>query len=267
MGRDHTIRVDNPYRAPLTWRRDSNQPMRDEIVWSVADGIATVTLNRPDKRNAMNVALLTGLRLCFERLDERADVRVVLVRGAGPTFCSGMDLQEMEKQRGVAVDNEFGVVAVLHRVERCRYPTIAVLHGDAIAGGCELALHCDLRIAADGARLGMPLARVGLVAPVPLTQKLIEGIGPAFARQRLFTGRHVDAGRAYEMGMVHQVVPAAELEAKTSTLARTVADNAPLSLTGMKAVILRAMTPREIAHNDLDIVVQRARQSADASEG
>src|SRR5947208_7113888 len=117
MGRDHTIRVDNPNRAPLTWRRDSGRPMRDEIVWSVADGIATVTLNRPDQRNAMNIALLTGLRLCFERLDERSDVRVVVVRGAGPAFCSGMDLKEMEKQRGVNVDHESGVVAVLRSEE------------------------------------------------------------------------------------------------------------------------------------------------------
>src|SRR2546427_11238915 len=137
MGRDHTIRVDNPNRAPLTWRRDSGRPMRDEIVWSVADGIATVTLNRPAQRNAMNAALLPGLRLCFERLDERSDVRVVVVRGAGPAFCSGMDLKEMEKQRGVNVDHESGVVAVLQRVDRCRYPTIAVLQGDAIAGRSE----------------------------------------------------------------------------------------------------------------------------------
>jgi enoyl-CoA hydratase/carnithine racemase len=241
--------------------------MRDEIVWSVADGIGTVTLNRPEKRNAMNTALLTGLRLCFERLDERSDVRVIVVRGAGPVFCAGMDLDEMEKQRGVSVDHEAGVIAVLQRIERSRHPTIAMIHGDAIAGGCELALHCDLRVAADVARLGMPLARIGLVAPFPLAQKLIEIIGPAFTRQLLFTGRLVDARRAYEMGMVHQVVPAAELEATTNTLARAIADNAPLALTGMKAVILRAMSPREIAHNDLDIVVQRARQSADASEG
>src|SRR2546425_2240159 len=241
--------------------------MRDEIVWSVADGIATVTLTRPEKRNALTAALLTGLRLCFERLDERSDVRVVVVRGAGPTFCAGMDLHEMEKQRGVAVDHESGVIGVLQRVERCRYPTIAVLQGDAIAGGCELALHCDLRVAADVARLGMPLARIGLVAPFPLTRKLIEIIGPAFTRQLLFTGRLVDARRAYQIGMVHQVVPAAELETTASTLARTIADNAPLSLTGTTAIIQRATSPREIAHNDLDIVVQRARQSADASEG
>jgi len=241
--------------------------MRDEIVWSVADGIGTVTLNRPEKRNAMNVALLTGLRLCFERLDERNDVRVVVVRGAGPTFCAGMDLNEMEKQRGVASEQESGVIGVLQRIERSRHPTIAMIQGDAIAGGCELALHCDLRVAADVARLGMPLARIGLVAPFPLTQKLIEIIGPAFTRQLLFTGRLVDARRAYEMGMVHQVVTAAELESTTATLARAIADNAPLALTGMKAVILRATSPREIAHDDLNVVVQRARQSADASEG
>lgn len=241
--------------------------MRDEIVWNVADGIGTVTLNRPEKRNAMNTALLTGLRLCFDRLDERSDVRVVVVRGAGPAFCAGMDLDEMEKQRGGAVDREAGVVGTLQRVERSRYPTIAMIQGDAIAGGCELALHCDLRVAADVARFGMPLARIGLVAPFPLTQKLIEVIGPAFTRQLLFIGRLVDAQRAYEMGLVHQVVPAAELETTTAKLARTIADNAPLSLTGMKAVILRAMSPREIAHEDLDVVVQRARQSADASEG
>ena len=240
--------------------------MADEILVSVVDGIATVTMNRPAQRNAMNRAMLDGLRASVEDLDERRDVRVVVMRGAGPAFCAGMDLKEMEA-RGGAADPESDVVEVLQRVERSKHPTIAMVHGDAIAGGCELALHCDLRVAADVARLGMPLARVGLVAPFPLTQKLIEIIGPAFARQLLFTGRLVDARRAYEMGMVHQVVPAADLEATASTLARTVADNAPLSLTGMKAVILRTMTPREIAHDDLDVVVQRARQSADASEG
>src|SRR6058998_1241284 len=216
--------------------------MRDEIVWSVADGIATVTLNRPDKRNAMNAALLTGLRLCFERLDERSDIRVVLVRGAGRAFCSGMDLHEMEKQRGVAVDHESGVIGVLQRVERCRFPTIAMLQGDAIAGGCELALHCDLRVAADVARFGMPLARIGLVVPFVLGQKLVEIIGPAHTRHLMFTGRLIDARRAYEIGMVHQVAAAAEVESTALTLARTIADNAPLALAGMKHVVQRAVS-------------------------
>ena len=242
--------------------------MPDEVLSTIADGVATVTLNRPDKRNAMNTALLTGLRERFDALDSRPDVRVVVVRGAGPAFCSGMDLREMEERRGAQADPESGVIATLQRVERSGHPTIAMVHGDAIAGGCELALHCDLRVAADVARFGMPLARVGLVVPFLLGQKLVEIVGPAHTRQLLFTGRPIDARRAYEIGMVHEVVPPAQLEPVTYALARIVADNAPLSLAGMKATLLRAVALREqIAHEDLDALARRARQSADASEG
>jgi enoyl-CoA hydratase/carnithine racemase len=241
--------------------------MADEIRVSVADGIATVTMNRPAQRNAMNRALLDGLRKGFDELDGRKDVRVILVRGAGPAFCAGMDLKEMEA-RGGAADPEADVVEVLQRIERSKLPTIAMVHGDAIAGGCELALHCDLRVMADGARIGMPLARIGLIVPFKLGQKLVEIIGPAHTRHLMFTGRPIDARRAHEIGMVHQVVPAAEIEAATQTLARTIADNAPLSLAGIKAVIQRALTPREtVKHDDLDAAARQARASADASEG
>lgn len=242
--------------------------MPDEILSRVDDGVATVTLNRPDKRNAMNAPLLAGLRDCFDELDARRDVRVVVVRGAGPAFCAGMDLREMEAHGGAAGDPEAGVVAVLRRVERARHPTIAMVQGDAIAGGCELALHCDLRVASDVARFGMPLARVGLVVPFVLTQKLLEVVGPAHARHLLYTGRPIDATRAYEIGMVHQVTPAAELEAVTGALARTIAGNAPLSLAGIKATIMRVLSSRDtVAHDDLDALALRARRSADASEG
>jgi len=242
--------------------------MADELLLGVDGGIATITLNRPEKRNALNRAVLEGLRRRFDELEGTDGVRVVVVRGAGPAFCSGMDLREMEERPASGADPESGVTEVLQRIERSRHPTIAVIHGDALAGGCELALHCDLRIAAEGARLGMPLARIGLVVPFPLGQKLVEIVGPAFTRELLFTGRPVGARRAYEMGMVHQVVPAVELEASTSALARAVADNAPLSLAGMKATILRAASLRErIEHQDLDDLARRARQSADAHEG
>jgi enoyl-CoA hydratase/carnithine racemase len=241
--------------------------MADEIVTSVADGIATITMNRPAQRNAMNRALLDGLRTSIDELDDRKDVRVIVVRGAGPAFCAGMDLKEMEA-RGGAADPEADVVQVLQRVERAKHPTIALLHGDAIAGGCELALHCDLRVMADTARIGMPLARIGLIVPFKLGQKLVEIIGPAHTRHLMFTGRPIDARRALEIGMVHQVVPAAEVEAAAQALARTIADNAPLSLRGIKAVIQRALTVRDtIAADDLDAAARTARSSADASEG
>jgi len=250
MGRDDTIRA-----------------MSDEILTAVADGIATVTMNRPDQRNAMNTAMLVALRAAFDDLDRRSDVCVVVVRGAGSAFCAGMDLKDMES-RGGARDPEADVVGVLQRVERSRHPTIALVHGDAIAGGCELALHCDLRVMADTARIGMPLARIGLIVPFPLGQKLVEIIGPAHTRHLLFTGRLIDARRAYEIGMVHQVAAAAEVESTALTLARTIADNAPLALAGMKHVVQRAVSARPtVEHGDLDASALRARQSADASEG
>ena len=241
--------------------------MADEILTSVVDGIATITMNRPAQRNAMNRALLDGMRKTIDDLDERKDVRVIIVRGAGPAFCAGMDLKEMEA-RGGAADPEADVVQVLQRVERAKHPTIALVHGDAIAGGCELALHCDLRVMADTARIGMPLARIGLIVPFKLGQKLVEIIGPAHTRHLMFTGRPIDAARALEIGMVHQVVPAAEIETATHALARTIADNAPLSLRGIKAVIQRALDLRDsLAAEDLDAAARVARSSADASEG
>jgi enoyl-CoA hydratase len=151
-----------------------------------------------------------------------------------------MDLKEMEA-RGGAADPEADVVDVLQRVERSRWPTIALVHGDAIAGGCELALHCDLRVMADTARIGMPLARIGLIVPFLLAQKLVEIIGPAHTRHLMFTGRPIDARRAYEIGMVHEVVAAAEVEGATQKLARTIADNAPLAVRATKRAIQRGL--------------------------
>jgi len=242
--------------------------MADEILCEIADGIATLTLNRPEKRNAMNTAVLDGLRRHFDELEEDRDVRVVVVRGAGKAFCSGMDLDEMSRKQREAADPETGVTAVLQRIERSRHPTIAMVHGDAYAGGCELALHCDLRVAAEVVRFAMPLARIGLVVPFPLGLKLVEIVGPAAAREILLTARPIDARRALEMGMVHRVVPAADVEAATYDLARAIADNAPLSLAGMKTMIRRAISARErIDHADLDAEVTRARKSADAREG
>lgn len=242
--------------------------MADEILCTVADRIATVTLNRPAKRNAMSTALLEGLRATFAALEERADVRVVVVRAAGTAFCAGMDLDELSARQSRDADPEALVVEVLGAVERSRHPTIAMVHGDAFAGGCELALHCDLRVVADTARFAMPLQRLGLMLPFPLAHKLVEVVGPAYTRQILLTGQPVDARRAWEIGLVHELAPAAELESRTSALARTIAAGAPLALRGLKATIQRAITLRErIAHDDLDALLREARQSEDAREG
>src|SRR5712692_4354239 len=225
-------------------------------------------MNRPEKRNAMNTAILEGLTNSFHQLETNPEVRVVVIRGAGKAFCSGLDLRELSSRQSGGGDPETGVTKVFQQIERSRHPTIAMVQGDALAGGCELALHCDLRLASEAARFAMPLARLGLVVPFPLGQKLVEIIGPAFTRQILLTGQPVDARRAYEMGMVHTVVPGAELERATYDLARIIAGNAPLSLAGIKATIRRSAALRDrIEHADLDELARRARASADAREG
>lgn len=243
--------------------------MAEEILCSIHNGIATVTLNRPEKRNALNVTAMEGLVSSFNQLEQNKDVRVIVLRGEGKAFCSGLDLREMSAQQRPGGDpEEIGVIKLFRQIEQSHHPTIAMVNGDALAGGCELALHCDLRVAADVARFGMPLARIGLILPFPLGCKLVEIVGPAFTRQILFTGQPVDARRAYEMGMVHQVVSLAGLEKATYDLARIIANNAPLSLAGMKATILRAVSLREqIEHKDFDELVNRAHKSADAREG
>jgi enoyl-CoA hydratase/carnithine racemase len=243
--------------------------MADEILCDVQDHIATVTLNRPEKRNALNEAALLALRDTFSALEQRQDVRVVVLRGAGKAFCSGRDLREMGQHQATGgYASTVDIVHVFRQVETSRHPTIAMVHGDALAGGCELALHCDLRMAAESARFGMPLARLGLIVPFDLGCKLVEIIGPANTRQLLLTAQPVDGKRALAMGMVHQVVPLDEIEAATYDLARTIAANAPLALAGTKATIQRALSLRQqIAHQDLDDLSARARRSADAREG
>jgi enoyl-CoA hydratase/carnithine racemase len=242
--------------------------MANEVLCSIQDGIATLTLNRPEKRNAINSAMMASLTIHFNDLEHHRDVRVVVLRGAGKVFCSGRDLREMDQQQSVEGAAQTGVVELFHQLETLRHPTIAMVHGDALAGGCELALHCDLRVAAEVARFGMPLARLGLVVPFELTCKLVEVMGPAFTRQFLFTAQPIAAHRAYEVGLVHQVVPSADLEHTTYTMARAIAGNAPLALKGIKANIQRALSLREqVAHADLDEMVQCTRYSADAREG
>jgi len=242
--------------------------MADEILCSIQDGIATLTLNRPEKRNAINQAMIESFTTHFNDLEQHCAVRVVVIRGAGKVFCAGRDLREMGQQQNAEGTARTGVVDLFHQLEALRHPTIAMVHGDALAGGCEMALHCDLRVAADVARFGMPLARLGLVVPFALTCKLVEVIGTAFTRQFLLTAQPIHATRAYEIGLVHQVVPLADVEQATYTMARTIAGNAPLALQGIKTSIQRATSLREqIAHADLEALTERTRHSADAREG
>jgi len=242
--------------------------MADEILVSTADHICTITLNRPEKRNALNPAMIAGLRTAFARVAAEPDVRVVILRANGPAFCAGLDLSEMAAQREAGEADLGGLEVVLHDLEEVPQPTIAAVQGDAVAGGCELALHCDIRVAGDDARFSMPLARIGLAVPVTLTWKLVDTIGAAKTNELLFTGEAVGAETAAHLGLANRVVPADELDNATQSLARQIVGNAPLSVRAMKAFVKRAVqfrkaTPRE----DLEDMHRRVRQSDDLKEG
>jgi len=242
--------------------------MADEILASTTDHICTITLNRPDKRNALNGTMIEQLRAAFARVAADTTVRVVVLRANGPAFCAGLDLSEMAKQREAGEADLGGLEVVLHDLEEVPQPTIAAVQGDAVAGGCELALHCDIRVAGDDARFSMPLARIGLAVPVTLTWKLVDTIGAAKTNELLFTGEAVGAETAAHLGLANRVVPVDELETTVQGLARQIVANAPLSVRAMKAFVKRAVQFRKTTpRDDLEEMHRRVRQSHDLQEG
>ncbi len=232
------------------------------------DHVFTITLNRPDKRNAMSSALMKALVAAVREAAVNREARVVVLRGSGPAFCAGLDLDEFAEPLASGRLDDILVADVLAPLEACPQPTIAVVHGDALAGGCQLALHCDLRIAAPGARFGMPVARLGLAAPYPLTLKLVETIGTSATKELLFTGETIDAERALRLGLVNRVVPAAVLEEESRTLATCIAANAPIAVRAMKEYVRRASRAlTSIPHDDLAALADGVHRSSDLQEG
>lgn len=232
-------------------------------------GILTVTMNRPEKRNAMSSTMLSQLLEVFASLESDHETRIVVLRGEGKSFCAGLDLAELAEAR--ASRGSVGLTEiedVFYALERVPQPTLAMVQGEAIAGGCELALHCDLRVAAEDVKFAMPLARLGIVIPFPLIQKLLDTIGTAQTKELLFTGEFFRAERALALHMVNRLVPLAELEKTTYELAATIAANAPLSLRAFKKAIFRANEfRRTIEHEEYDAEVARIAKSEDVAEG
>ncbi len=230
--------------------------------------VRTVTMNRPEKRNAMTDAMLEELEAAF-LATPHADERVTVIRGKGQSFCSGRDLNET---RGAAPSSTPGprkdIEPVFHAVEVYPLPVVSIVQGNAIAGGCELALHSDFVVAATTARFGMSLAQIGLAPTWFLAKKLLEVAGPVGAREILLLGDPLPATRMHELGMIARVAPPEELEAVAATVVQRLVQNAPLSLTAIKALLLREMTYRDgIEHADVDALVRTASSSKDAKEG
>ena len=222
------------------------------------DGVRTVTMNRPEKRNAMTDEMLELLQSAFSS-EPAADERVSVLRGNGPSFCAGRDIS-----KGMNVPIE----PVFHAVETYPLPVVAVVQGNAIAGGCEIALHCDFVVAADDARFGMSLAQIGLAPSWFLAKKLLEVAGPVGAREILLLGDPLPASKMHALGMISRITPVADLENSVNSIVQRLVQNAPLSLRAMKALLLREMTFRDgIEHADVDSLVALASGSEDAKEG
>lgn len=227
--------------------------------------VTTLTLNRPEKRNALDVVTVGGLVEAF-RAPVAAEDRVVVVRANGPVFCAGLDMVERSKTRFQGASSHFE--ELLHVIETHPLPVVAVVQGDAIAGGNELALHCDLVVASQKARFGMSLAQVGLAPNWFLAKKLMEVLGPVTTREMLLLGDPLPSTKLHALGLIARCVPHDQLEAEASKVIDRLAANAPLSLKAMKMLTVRQLEFRDsIPHDDVDAAVRAAMQSQDAQEG
>ena len=227
--------------------------------------VTTVTLTRPEKRNALDTQMLDALYE-FCTTPPAPTERVVVIRAEGHVFCAGIDLAERQRQGNSGDDSP--VVKVFHSIEAHPLPFVCVVQGAAIAGGCELALHCDFVVASTRARFGMSLAQIGLAPTWALAQKLLEVAGPVMTREILLLGDPLPATKMAALGIVGRAVKPEDLDEAANEVIARLSENAPLSLQAIKALINREMAFRDtIEHAGVDALVQAARHSHDAKEG
>ncbi|MCP4842367.1 MAG: crotonase/enoyl-CoA hydratase family protein [Halieaceae bacterium] len=203
----------------------------------MADGIMTVTLNRPKAKNAANRALAEGVAAAMDELDSNDAISVAIITGAGGTFCAGMDLKAFVSGEMPTVEGR-GFAGLTEATPR--KPLIAAVEGYALAGGLELAISCDLIVTADNAKFGIPEVKRGLAAAAGGLMKLPRQIPPRLAMEMALTGDFVSAARAAEMGLVNEVVPAGTALEAAKALAGRIVANGPLAVAVSKQVILES---------------------------
>ncbi|CAN5529677.1 enoyl-CoA hydratase/isomerase family protein [soil metagenome] len=220
--------------------------LSDKRVSLEVDGaIATVTINRPDKLNAVDPTMLDAIAGAFAAIDQSNDLRVAVLSAAGEkSFCVGADitawsaLEPLDMWRRWVKDGH----AALDVISRTRQPVIAAINGLALGGGLELALACDIRICAEHARFGSPEVRIGTVPGWGGTRRLVDAIGAARAKHLVFTGDQIDAATALSWGLVSEAVAAAELHERVQQLAATIAVNAPVAVQLAKSIMTHGST-------------------------
>ncbi|HET6183962.1 MAG TPA: enoyl-CoA hydratase [Acetobacteraceae bacterium] len=239
---------------------------------AVADGVGLVIFNQPEKRNAMSIEMWEGLGTILDEFQADPAVRVVVLTGAGDAaFVSGADISQFEKNRANAdAQREYDRLTSGGRAKLGAFPkpSIARIRGFCLGGGLAIAMQTDLRIAGASSQFGIPAARLGIAYGFDGLTKLVQLVGPAHARMILYTGNRFDAAEAARIGLVNQTVPDEELDMVVLRIARTIAENAPLSIAASKLTITEVLKDR--AERDLE-AVQRATaacfDSADYREG
>ena len=209
--------------------------MQDILDIQAQGGVLRVTLNRPERLNALNPALSTALRECFQGLYKRKDIRVVILQGAGPSFCAGLDLKEQSpgKDLGASemMDVQYSIRDIMIAMRRCPQPIISVVQGAASGGGFALALASDIRLATPDARMNASFLRVGLTGcDMGVSYFLPRMVGSSVAAQYLLTGRFLGAQRAYDLGLVSMVAPLEALHQEVQALADDMLRTNPLGL-------------------------------------
>ena len=214
--------------------------MTDLIQFAVDGGIAHITLNRPQKLNALNGEMLQGLEQSLSAVESDSAIRVLVLTGSGErSFCVGADILEWSEltpldmwKTWIRSGNQ-----IMNRISQLAVPVIASLNGLALGGGLELALTADIRIAADHVRLGAPEVKLGIIPGWGGTQRLPEVIGSSRAKQMIFTGDQIPADTALTWGLVNETVPAPDLAARTAEVAQAIATNAPVAVQAAKSLV------------------------------
>lgn len=234
-----------------------------------ADGpIARITMNRPDKRNALSLEHMQELTECFKALGQTREVQVVVLAGNGPAFCAGHDLSEMIGRDPETYRHIFDVCCeLMETVQSIPQPVIAQVHATATAAGCQLVATCDLVVASEEARFATPGVRIGLFCSTPMVA-LSRAVGQKKAMEMLLTGDFISAEEALAVGLVNRTVPAEELEAQTRELAEKICEASPLVVgVGKQAFYRQVEMPVEQAYAYTKEVMSFNASFADAQEG
>ena len=214
--------------------------MSDFVEFACAHDVATITLNRPERRNALNQAMWAGLRDAVRRADALADAKIIVVRGAGGHFAAGADISEFDtvyasRERAGAYSRT--VAESVTALADAAKPVIAMIEGSCVGGGMAIALACDLRIAASDAKFGITPAKLGLVYSLADTKRLVDAVGPSKAKDILFSGRIMDAEEAHAIRLIDEMVAPGSLEATVVAKCEAIASASQWSVRKAKEIV------------------------------